>query len=40
MHADRARLRAEVSRQTRRLDPAHEAEALDFIAAVAEDPAR
>lgn len=32
--------RAQVRRQIRRLDPAHEAEALDFIAAVAEGPAR
>ncbi len=32
--------RSEVRRQIRRLDPAQEAEALDFIAAVAEDPAR
>ena len=32
--------RAQVRRQIRRLDPVHEAEALDFIAAVAEGPAR
>jgi hypothetical protein len=32
--------RSEVRRQIRRLDPAHEAEALDFIAAAAEDPVR
>lgn len=31
---------AEIRRQIRRLDPAHEADALDFIAAVAEDPSR
>lgn len=32
--------RAEIRRQIRRLDAADEADALDFIAAVAEDPAR
>ncbi|MSU51442.1 MAG: DUF3018 family protein [Opitutus sp.] len=31
---------AEIRRQVRRLDPAHEADTLDFIAAVAEDPSR
>jgi hypothetical protein len=32
--------RSEVRRQIRRLDVAHEAETLDFIAAAAEDPVR
>jgi hypothetical protein len=32
--------RSEVRRQIRRLDPAQEAEVLDFIAAAAKDPAR
>lgn len=37
---DAPRFKSEVRRQIRRLDPAQEADTLDFIAAVAEDPAR